>query len=62
MKATEKIELHPPAKLSGTIRTPKLIIKEGAVFDGNCQMSNIEEERKEGTKRPTLLTRVEAAG
>jgi len=60
--AREQLELHPPAKVSGTIKTPKLIIIEGAIFDGSCQMSNIEEETKEETKRPTLLSRVEAAG
>jgi len=60
--ARERIELHPPAKVSGTIKTPKLIIIEGAIFDGVCQMSNIEEEKKEEIKRPTLLTRLDAAG
>ncbi|MBI4745477.1 MAG: polymer-forming cytoskeletal protein [Deltaproteobacteria bacterium] len=60
--ARERLELHPPAKVSGAIKTPKLIIIEGAIFDGSCQMSSIEEEKKEETKRPTLLSRVEAAG
>ena len=59
--AREQLELHPPAKVSGTIKTPKLIIIEGAIFDGSCQMSNIEEDKKEETKRPTLLARLDAA-
>lgn len=60
--ARERLELHPPANVSGSIRTPKLVIIEGAILEGNCQMSNIVEENKEETKRPTLLTRLDAAG
>jgi cytoskeletal protein CcmA (bactofilin family) len=58
--ARERLELHPPAKVCGTIKTPKLIIMEGAILDGSCQMRNIEEGNKEETKRPTLLPRIEA--
>lgn len=61
IRAREKLELHPPARVYGIIKTPKLVILEGAVFEGSCQMVNIE-EKKEETKRPTLLSRLEAAG
>ena len=36
--ATEKIELFAPARLYGNISTPRLIITEGVVFDGDCSM------------------------
>lgn len=36
--ATEKIELIAPARLFGNIDTPRLIIAEGVVFDGECTM------------------------
>ncbi len=58
----ERLELHPPARVTGSIKTPKLIIIEGALFEGHCQMLNLGEEKKEETKRPTLLNRLEAAG
>jgi cytoskeletal protein CcmA (bactofilin family) len=38
VSAKEKIELIAPARLIGNIDTPRLIIAEGAVFDGDCSM------------------------
>lgn len=60
IRAKDKLELHPPAKVHGSIKTPNLIVIDGAVFEGNCQMKNIEEEVKEEVKRPTLLNKLEA--
>ncbi|HEY7713121.1 MAG TPA: polymer-forming cytoskeletal protein [Candidatus Binatia bacterium] len=34
----EKVELLAPARLIGDITTPRLIIAEGVVFDGDCSM------------------------
>jgi cytoskeletal protein CcmA (bactofilin family) len=36
--AKEKVELLAPAKLYGNIASPRLIITEGVVFDGDCSM------------------------
>ena len=36
--ATEKIELMAPARLYGNMNTPRLIMTEGVVFDGDCSM------------------------
>ena len=36
--ATERIELQSPARVYGNISTPRLIITEGVVFDGDCSM------------------------
>ena len=44
LTATEKIELYPPAKVTGNIRTPSLIVEEGASFDGTCRMSAVSED------------------
>jgi len=38
VSAKEKIELIAPARLIGNIDTPRLIIAEGAVIDGDCSM------------------------
>jgi len=38
VSAKEKIELVAPARLVGNIETPRLIIAEGVVFDGDCSM------------------------
>lgn len=40
--ASAKVHLMSPASLSGSIRTPVLIIEEGAKFNGNCDMGKNE--------------------
>jgi len=36
--ATEKITLLSTGELNGNIKTPRLIIEEGVVFDGTCEI------------------------
>lgn len=36
--ATEKITLLSTGELTGTIKTPRLVIEEGVVFNGKCQI------------------------
>jgi cytoskeletal protein CcmA (bactofilin family) len=36
--AKERVELLAPARLIGNVTAPRLIITEGAVFDGDCSM------------------------
>jgi cytoskeletal protein CcmA (bactofilin family) len=45
--ATEKIELYPPAKVYGNIRTPKLAIEEGVIFEGTCSMTAVKADLTE---------------
>jgi cytoskeletal protein CcmA (bactofilin family) len=42
--ATEKIELYPPARVYGNIRTPSLVVEEGVIFEGMCSMSSVQAE------------------
>ncbi len=37
--ARERVELLRPSRVAGTIRTPCLIVAEGALFNGNCEMA-----------------------
>jgi cytoskeletal protein CcmA (bactofilin family) len=37
--ASERVEIHPRARVSGEIRTPILSIEEGAFFEGSCRMA-----------------------
>lgn len=41
--ATEKIELYPPGKVYGSLLTPRLLVEEGAFFEGSCKMTVVEE-------------------
>ena len=37
--AKGKIHLHPSATVRGNLSTPSLIIEEGAIFEGSCNMN-----------------------
>jgi cytoskeletal protein CcmA (bactofilin family) len=43
--ARERVELLRPSRVAGTIRTPCLIVAEGALFNGNCEMTGPDEGR-----------------
>lgn len=43
INASQKVHLLAPASVQGTIKTPKLIVEEGVIFDGKCEMA---EEKK----------------
>jgi cytoskeletal protein CcmA (bactofilin family) len=36
--AKERVQLLAPSVLTGTVRSPLLIIEEGAQFNGTCEM------------------------
>jgi cytoskeletal protein CcmA (bactofilin family) len=38
IKAKDRIEIFSKGRVIGTVATPKLIIEEGAFFQGSCQM------------------------
>jgi cytoskeletal protein CcmA (bactofilin family) len=40
IKADQRVEIHRNGKVFSDIDTPALIIEEGAVFQGNCVMSD----------------------
>ena len=37
--ATKRIELGRVSKVTGNIQTPSLVIEQGAMFEGNCRMT-----------------------
>jgi cytoskeletal protein CcmA (bactofilin family) len=39
LAASVKVEIHATGKFYGTLHTPALIIEEGAVFEGQCDMA-----------------------
>jgi cytoskeletal protein CcmA (bactofilin family) len=38
IEAGQRIEIYPPARLSGDISAPSINIENGVVFNGNCRM------------------------
>ncbi|MDB4516244.1 polymer-forming cytoskeletal protein [Crocinitomicaceae bacterium] len=51
IKVEELLSLRETAKIEGEITTSKLQIEEGAIFSGNCIMSN----HKGNTEKPAIL-------
>ncbi|MCP9493924.1 MAG: polymer-forming cytoskeletal protein [Pyrinomonadaceae bacterium MAG19_C2-C3] len=42
--ATKRIELGRVAKIYGNIQTPALVVEQGAIFEGTCRMTHLQEE------------------
>lgn len=49
--ATKRIELGRVAKVTGNIQTPSLVIEHGAMFEGNCRMSQQSSEANQSAKK-----------
>ena len=43
--ADNRIEIHSPGKVFGNIQAPAVVIEEGVIFEGNCRMQNISEDK-----------------
>jgi cytoskeletal protein CcmA (bactofilin family) len=55
IECKERIEIYPPGRVLGNVRTPRFIMKEGAVFEGTSRMdSSKSEEYKVNSKSKTL--------
>lgn len=38
VKASSSVELHPPARMTGNLETPALLVMKGVTFNGQCKM------------------------
>ena len=43
VRATERIELHPPGRLYGELNAPVVQIRAGAIFEGKCTIKPKED-------------------
>jgi cytoskeletal protein CcmA (bactofilin family) len=41
--ATQRVDLRPTAKVAGNITSPKVIVHDGAVFEGHCSMGQVSD-------------------
>lgn len=58
--ASEKIELGRTARVAGNIQTPRLVIEDGALFEGGCSMIKAKETLEQRTSE-TSAPRSETA-
>lgn len=57
--ASGRVDLAPTAKLFGDMRVKNLVIEEGALFKGNCQMetaTSSKEENADAARRLNIAT------
>jgi cytoskeletal protein CcmA (bactofilin family) len=47
LNVTERLLLKSTARVEGTIKTARLVVEEGAMFDGQCDMGRLDKKRKE---------------
>lgn len=52
----EHLELRRTAKIVGNVRTPRLIMEDGAVLEGNCGMLKTEEKTETRAVRQAAAT------
>ena len=45
--AKERVEIQAKGKLYGNISTPKLVIQDGGIFEGNCRMGTKSDNRSD---------------
>jgi cytoskeletal protein CcmA (bactofilin family) len=55
VSATEKIHLGRTAKVVGNITTPKLVIEDGALFEGSCSMVKAREAEQAAIPAPAEM-------
>jgi cytoskeletal protein CcmA (bactofilin family) len=61
INATQRIEIRATAKITGNIAAPKLIIHEGAIFEGRCS-TRVESDNDQKIPRlliPVVVTETE---
>ena len=39
IEVREKLEIYPPARMTGGVKAPTISIESGVVFNGNCEMT-----------------------
>ena len=49
--AVDHIEVLSGSKVDGDLRAPRIILEEGAVFNGNCSMTSVKSARTESSEK-----------
>lgn len=52
IECKERIEIYPPGRVLGNIKAPRLIMKEGAVFEGTSRMDSSKSENTKSIANP----------
>ena len=53
IRATERVELHPPARVYGVLDAPVVLMDEGVIFEGNCKIRPKEYSASQTGRMPS---------
>ena len=56
VRATERIELHPPARVFGDLTAPVVLMDAGVTFDGKCTTAQNQGTTQETYGAPAMLS------
>ena len=59
VQAQNSVELHAPARLKGNITSPALVVDQGVIFDGNCNMTTPNSTRPAAAAAPPAAATTE---
>jgi len=51
ISALDHIEVLSGSKMTGDLRAPKILVEEGAVFNGNCSMTGLQNSKTEKSEK-----------
>jgi cytoskeletal protein CcmA (bactofilin family) len=57
INASQRIELQPSAKVKGSLTAPKIVIMDGALFDGTCSMQ--PKAQRDDARKPGVASKEE---
>jgi cytoskeletal protein CcmA (bactofilin family) len=55
IEVKERIEIYPPGRVLGNVKTPIFIIQEGAIFEGTSRMNNSMFDKQEDDNKSGVL-------
>jgi len=60
VSAKEKVQLLAPAKMDGSVKAPSLLMEEGVLFNGTCEMGASKPKEKKHAETIPLVSVTEA--
>jgi cytoskeletal protein CcmA (bactofilin family) len=55
VRALERIELNPPARMYGDLNAPVVVIHEGVIFEGSCTIKPNEDKASQGEPKLSII-------
>jgi len=56
IECKDKIEIYPPGRVLGNVKSPRFIITEGAIFEGTSRMESLKSEKYKVNSKSKALT------